>query len=34
MLGYSQIRTPINGWITDRPLYAGEMAAAGTPFSQ
>src|SRR5882672_4558852 len=31
MLGYSQIRTPINGWITDRPLYAGEMAAAGTP---
>jgi HlyD family secretion protein len=31
MLSYSQIRTPINGWITDRPLYPGEMAAAGTP---
>jgi multidrug efflux pump subunit AcrA (membrane-fusion protein) len=30
MLSYSQIRTPINGWITDRPLYPGEMAAAGT----
>ena len=29
-LGYSQIRSPINGWITDRPLYPGEMAAAGT----
>jgi HlyD family secretion protein len=31
MLSYSEIRTPINGWITDRPLYPGEMAAAGTP---
>jgi RND family efflux transporter MFP subunit len=30
-LSYSQIRSPINGWITDRPLYPGEMAAAGTP---
>ena len=29
-LSYSQIRSPINGWITDRPLYPGEMAAAGT----
>ncbi len=31
MLEYSQIRSPINGYVTDRPLYAGEMAAAGTP---
>jgi len=31
MVGYSQIRSPIDGFITDRPLYAGEMAAAGTP---
>ena len=31
LLSYSQIRSPINGWITDRPLYPGEMAAAGTP---
>ena len=31
MLSYSEIRSPINGWITDRPLYPGEMAAAGTP---
>jgi HlyD family secretion protein len=30
-LGYSEIRSPIDGVITDRPLYAGEMAAAGTP---
>lgn len=30
-LGYSEIRSPINGVVTDRPLYAGEMAAAGTP---
>ncbi len=30
-LAYSQIRSPINGVITDRPLYPGEMAAAGTP---
>ena len=31
LLSYSEIRSPINGWITDRPLYPGEMAAAGTP---
>ena len=31
LLSYSQIHSPINGWITDRPLYPGEMAAAGTP---
>jgi len=30
-LGYSEIRSPINGVITDRPLYPGEMASAGTP---
>lgn len=30
-LGYSQIRSPISGVVTDRPLYPGEMAAAGTP---
>jgi len=30
-LSYSEIRSPVNGVITDRPLYPGEMAAAGTP---
>src|SRR5438309_2659679 len=30
-LQYSEIRSPITGVITDRPLYPGEMAAAGTP---
>jgi HlyD family secretion protein len=30
-LSYSEIHSPINGVITDRPLYPGEMAAAGTP---
>jgi HlyD family secretion protein len=30
-LGYSEIRSPISGLVTDRPLYPGEMAAAGTP---
>ncbi len=30
-LAYSEIRSPINGVVTDRPLYPGEMAAAGTP---
>src|SRR5215831_18807598 len=30
-LSYSEIRSPISGVITDRPLYPGEMAAAGTP---
>src|SRR3984957_692161 len=29
-LSYSEIRSPIDGVVTDRPLYAGEMAAAGT----
>jgi HlyD family secretion protein len=30
-LRYSEIRSPIDGVVTDRPLYAGEMSAAGTP---
>ncbi len=30
-LSYSEIRSPITGVVTDRPLYPGEMAAAGTP---
>ena len=29
-LSYSEIRSPIHGVITDRPLYPGEMATAGT----
>lgn len=31
MVGYTEIRSPINGFVTDRPLYAGEMPAAGSP---
>ena len=30
-LGYTEIRSPIDGYVTDRPLFAGETAAAGTP---
>lgn len=30
-LGYSEIRSPIAGVVTDRPLYAGETPAAGMP---
>lgn len=30
-LGYSEIRSPIKGIVTDRPLFAGEMANAGQP---
>src|ERR1700733_11627482 len=30
-LNYSEIRSPIAGVITDRPLYAGETAASGAP---
>ena len=30
-LSYSEIRSPINGVVTDRPLYPGEMASTGTP---
>jgi len=28
-LSYSEVRSPINGVVTDRPVYPGEMAAAG-----
>jgi multidrug efflux pump subunit AcrA (membrane-fusion protein) len=31
-LSYSEIRSPINGVITDRPLYPGEMASTTAPF--
>jgi HlyD family secretion protein len=30
-LSYSEIRSPIDGVVTDRPLYQGQMASAGTP---
>lgn len=30
-VSYSQIRSPIDGVVTDRSLFAGETAAAGTP---
>ena len=30
-LKFSEIRSPINGVVTERPLYAGETAPAGTP---
>jgi RND family efflux transporter MFP subunit len=30
-LSSSEVRSPMDGVITDRPLYPGEMAAAGTP---
>jgi HlyD family secretion protein len=30
-LSYTEIRSPINGVVTDRPLFAGETAAVGTP---
>ena len=28
---FAEVRSPIDGVVTDRPLYAGEMAAAGSP---
>ena len=28
---FSELRSPINGVVTDRPLFAGETAAAGVP---
>jgi RND family efflux transporter MFP subunit len=31
MLGYASLRSPIDGVVTDRPLFAGETAQAGTP---
>lgn len=30
-VAYTEIRSPIDGVVTDRPLYAGEMPAAGAP---
>jgi multidrug efflux pump subunit AcrA (membrane-fusion protein) len=30
-VSYSQLRSPINGVVTDRSLFAGETAPAGTP---
>jgi HlyD family secretion protein len=30
-LQYSEIRSPISGIVTDRPLFEGQMATAGTP---
>jgi HlyD family secretion protein len=30
-LSYTEIRSPIAGIVTDRPLFAGETAVAGTP---
>jgi HlyD family secretion protein len=30
-LSYSEIRSPLNGIVTDRPQYAGELAAANQP---
>ncbi len=30
-LAYTSIRTPISGYVTERPLFAGETAQAGTP---
>jgi HlyD family secretion protein len=30
-LGYTEIHSPIDGVVTDRPLFAGETAPAGTP---
>ena len=31
MLSYTEIRSPINGYVTDRPLYPGETPAPGAP---
>jgi RND family efflux transporter MFP subunit len=30
-LGYTEIRSPINGVISDRPVFAGETPASGVP---
>lgn len=30
-LSYSEIHSPLSGVVAERPLYAGEMASAGTP---
>lgn len=31
LVNYSEIRSPIDGFVTDRPLFAGETAQAGSP---
>ena len=31
MLGYTNLRSPISGVVTDRPFFPGDSAAAGTP---
>jgi multidrug efflux pump subunit AcrA (membrane-fusion protein) len=31
LASYAEIRSPIDGVVTDRPLFAGETAAAGAP---
>ncbi len=31
LASYAEIRSPLAGVVTDRPLYPGEMAAVGTP---
>ena len=31
LLSYTEIRSPIDGVVTDRPLFAGETATAGAP---
>ena len=31
LLSYSEIRSPIDGYVTDRPLYPGEMASTTAP---
>ncbi len=30
-LSYSEIRSPIDGYVTDRPLYVGDLAGANQP---
>ena len=30
-LGFAEIRSPIDGFVSERPLYAGETAPAGAP---
>jgi HlyD family secretion protein len=30
-VAYSEVRSPINGVVTDRPLYPGELANTGSP---
>lgn len=30
-LGYTEVRSPLNGVVTDRPLYPGQQAGAGVP---